>query len=170
MKQIAIFTLPKDIESANEFLATCPPESISYWENNMIVYYDNEIYPIGYQINELRSLILSNMKAKMTNRIAEKITRVEVTALRPQLEEAQKDHDVAYAILEAIEDKKLPEYSTAKANLEAIGKKCKKIEETLQNEEKELIGLDDALTNYETKNAILEETIKSLTVEKPSEE
>ncbi len=168
MKRIAVFNV-KEADAANEHLAKFPPEQVGIVDDMIVINYDDQSYPDSYKAEEIRGLILSNVKGMMTTEISIKVSLLEIADAKANLATNEET-------LEKLEKTAITELSESKldkAGLKDLKKdRQEKInahrmaiqntKDAIRNMENATAGLRKSIKNFENKNKILNEELALL--------
>lgn len=168
MKRIAVFNVKQSVE-ANEHLAKFPPEQVGIVDDMIVINYDDQLYPDSYKAEEIRGLILSNIKGMMTTEISIKVSLLEIEDARASLVINEEN----LAKLEETNITSLSETTMDKAELKELKKdRQEKInahrlaiqntKDAIKNMENATAGLRKSIKNFENKNKILNEELALL--------
>ena len=152
MKQIKTFKIPDEEAAANNFLAKYPPEQVGIVGDRLVINFDDQAYPDTYKAEELRALMLSNTKQRMTTEISIAVSKLE-------LEKAEKELVELQATVVSSTSKKTKEiYDLTKDRNDKI----KAYTDRVNNIKNAIKGLESSLDNFQFKNEVMKRVIASL--------
>lgn len=165
MKKIAVFNIKQEAE-ANAHLAKFPPEQVAIVDESIVINYDDQTYPDSYKAEELRALIMSNEKEKMTTNISIKVSMLHLTDAETSLSDAKAKLEELKKTTVTTTGKTKDEVKEINRDrnkkIEAYTFSIKQLEEKKRNIEEATAGLRNSIRNFENKNRILAEEIALL--------
>lgn len=172
MKQIKVFKNPEEVSLANEFLAKNPPESVATVSKGdmslIVINYDDQTYPPAYMAEELKGLILSNVKERMTSEISRDVMGVDLVLYEDKLKLAEEELTRLQAETAPTELKKKEAYDWEKLQGEKVLVQ-KQIVEDLKNSiiniKNGIEKLTDSIQRNLVKKELLEKKVAELNLE-----
>lgn len=178
MKQIKFFTIPDEVEKANEFLAQNPPEGVATVSKGeqcyIVVNYDDFTYPNAYKAGEIRELMLSNTKTSMTSAISRGVMEIDLKKYKGELEVAQKNQAENDAVVVPMvigkdgksKGKEIPDYKVQEAKTKRgneLAEEITKLTDTIANIEMGIKNLTASIARDTIKNDALQAQLDLVT-------
>jgi len=163
MKQVAVFKIsePEEVAAANKLLSQLPPENVGFTNEMIVINFDDQTYPNGYKIEELRGLILSNERGLLTTDISIKVGLLDLERIRQEL-------NTAGTVLADIKSTTLPKDASydiktdRKTKIEAYENNYKALEQQATATTAAIATLQKTIHTFNSKNLVLSEAITSL--------
>lgn len=152
MKRIAIFKLSQ-VNEANALIAANPPEQVSVagmFFPRIVINYDDQTYPDSYKIEEIRALILSNEKQKMTSLISLGAMELDCEKFKKEVMELEAGIITTPSTKDEYDSNKEKEV------------KVKKLKDTIKTLEDSMPPLLESIARSDTRNASMHSHIRSL--------
>lgn len=169
MKQIKIFKNPEELDLANEFLSKNPPESVNTIHRGdqslIVINYDDQSLPPEYLAEEIKALMIGNIKSKMTTEISKEVMKLDLIKYEDKLKLAKEEEDRLVSETEPAELSGKDKYDWSGLQEKKI-KTQKDIVQDLTNSVNNIKNgiskADESIETYTAKNVVLQSKLDSI--------